>query len=79
MNIVSGKQILDEGTRVWVWDPLFLGEKPIAGKIIGFTINFPRYLELTGETHETQYYVDFGDKQSWIASYQITGYLALVK
>lgn len=79
MSIVANEQILNEGTRVWVWDPLFLDLKPIVGKVIGFTINFPKYLELTGETQEIQHYVDFGEHQAWVCNHQIVGYLSLVK
>lgn len=78
--VATNDYILDEGTRVWVTDPLFLGSlKPVAGKIIGYVVNFPEYLKLTGETQETQYWVDFDHKQSWISSHQIVGFLTLVK
>jgi len=69
----SEETLLKEGSRVWVFDPT-KGPRARSGKILGYSINFPKYMQIFGMQEEIEYYVDFGNSQNWISSCQIKGF-----
>lgn len=74
--VAAGKIILENGSRVWVWDPFVFHGRPRAGKVVGCNFNLQK---VAFEQARVEYLVEFEKgKRIWVGSFQIVGWLTLV-